>query len=266
MSDALDRDCLRYLEHWEPVLAGPARRALARLGPAPTDLLDLGAGTGSLTLAALARWPSTRVRALDASAAMLAVARSRVPDHDRERVSWTVADAADIPLDEASTDAVVCAFALQLVADRPAVLEEVRRVLRPGGAFAFVTWLADDLLLPADAAYHDVLGDLADDDEAGGFRSPRSGDYLSLAEARGELHDAGFEAVRVESDELRYTWTAESYLAFKTDYDDHERIGSLEPAERERLQAALLQRLATLPATDFEVSGPLVTGVARRPC
>lgn len=266
MSQALDRDCRRYLAHWEPVLAGPAQRTLARLGPPPADLLDLGAGTGSLTLDALRRWPSTRVRALDASAAMLAVARSRVAAGDRQRVRWLAADAADMPLADAACDAVVSSFLLQLVADRATVLSEVWRVLQPGGTFAFVTWLAEDLVLPADAAYHDVLGDVDDDEEEDeDFRASRSGDYLSLEQARGELEDAGFEAIEVRPDELRYTWTPASFLAFKTGYDDHERIESLEPAERERVQAVLVERMASLSPDAFAVSGPLVAGVARRP-
>ena len=122
---ALDPDCLRYVAHWEPVLAAPAQRTLDLIDPAPGMLLDLGAGTGSLTLAALQRWPRTQVQALDASGAMLAVARSRTAETDAARVDWMPADAADIPLDAAAVDAAVCSFVLQLVADRPTVLEAV---------------------------------------------------------------------------------------------------------------------------------------------
>ena len=103
----LDAHSLRYLRHWEPVLSGPSRRTLERLDAAPAVLLDLGAGTGSLTLAAAERWPSTRVLALDASGAMLDVARSRVTGADDDRVSWLSEDAAHIPLHDASVDAVV---------------------------------------------------------------------------------------------------------------------------------------------------------------
>lgn len=261
----LDPDALRYVEHWEPVLAGAAQRTLDRLGTVPAALLDLGAGTGSLTLAAARRWPSVQVTALDASGAMLAVARTRVGENDARRVSWLPADAAAIPLDDAAIDAAVSSFALQIVADRPAVLTEIRRVLRPGGSLSFVTWLADELVLPADAVYHDVLGDIDEDDEDEGFRSPRSGDYTSLQQAHDELAAAGFEAVDVSRDELRYRWTPESYLAFKTGYDDHERIDSLEGPRREQLLATLAERLATLAPDDFEVRGPLVAGVARVP-
>jgi ubiquinone/menaquinone biosynthesis C-methylase UbiE len=263
----LDPESLRYLRHWEPVLAGPAYRALERIGSEPGVVLDLGAGTGSLTFAAARRWPSARVVALDASGAMLAVARSRRSAQrlDRRRFEWLVADAATMPRGSATVDAVVSSFLLQLVADRLVVLAEVLRVLRPGGAFSFVTWLVDDLVVPADAVYHEILRDLGDepDDEGGG--SPRSGDYLTLAEARDELAEAGFEAIDVVRDELHHAWTAESYLAFKEDFDDHERLHSLEPAERERLHAALVDGLSGLPPDAFEMRGALVAGTARRP-
>ncbi len=265
MSRALDPDCQRYLDHWEPVLAGPAQRALDRLDAAPDRLLDVGAGTGSLTLAALRRWPTTSVLALDASGAMLEVARSRVPPADSERVTWLPADAADMPLDDGVVGSAVCSFVLQLVEDRPSVLAEVRRVLRPGGSLSLVTWLADDLVLPADAVYHEVMGDIDEDDEDAGFRSPRTGDYVALEQAQEELDEAGFVAVEVIRDELRYAWTAESYLAFKEGYDDHERMASLDPPVRTRLHAALVERLAALPPSDFEVRGPLLAAVARTP-
>jgi ubiquinone/menaquinone biosynthesis C-methylase UbiE len=264
----LDPDCLRYARHWAPVLAAPALRALGRTDEVPSVFLDLGAGTGTIASAAAERWPSTRLLALDASEAMLAVARTRAGDHESGRFVWLPADAAAIPLDDAAVDVVASSFLLQLVADRPAVLSEVLRVLRPGGTFSFVTWLADELVLPADVVYHEVLGDIDGDDdqeEDEGLRSPRSGDYHSLQQAQAELIEAGYEAVMVMADELVYRWTAESYLAFKLEYEDHERIDSLDEARRARLHAELVGSLAELPPAAFEVHGSLVAAVARRP-
>jgi SAM-dependent methyltransferase len=263
----LDPDALGYLEHWEPVLAEAAGHTLDRLSPAPGELLDLGAGTGSLTLLALRRWPATRVLALDGSTAMLGVARARVAERDAERVTWLPADAAELPLEDARVDAVASSFMLQIVADRPTVLAEIRRVLRPGGMLSFVTWLADDLALPADATYHDVFGDLEDDDEEDddAFPASRAGDYVSLEQARDELAGAGLEVVEVIGDELEHAWTPESYLEFKVGYDDRERVESLDPARREQLLATLRQRLSQLAPEDFAVRGPLVAAVARRP-
>jgi len=261
----LDPDALRYASHWEPVLAPASRRVLDRLGSSPAVLLDLGAGTGSLTLEAASRWPESDLIVLDASGAMLGVARARVADrgHDPARFRWLPADARDIPLDDASIDAVVSSFVLQRVDDRPQLLREVRRVLRPGGTFSFVTWLADDLVVGADEAYDEVLAALGYEPPAAGFRSPLATDYGTLDEARAELSAAGFAEVEVRSDELHARWTPASYLRLKEHLDDHERFEALEELEREELRQHLLDRWAELPDEAFEVRCPLVAGVAR---
>ena len=261
----LDPDALRYARHWEPVLAPAAWRVLDRLDSAPAVLLDLGAGTGSLTLQAAARWPRADIIALDASGAMLGVARARAADlgHDPARFSWLPADARDIPLEEATIDAVVSSFVLQRVEDRDGLLQEVRRVLRPGGTLSFVTWLAADLVVDADQAYDDVLAELGHEPAATGFRSPLSTDYRSPDEARAELSAAGFAQIEVWRDELHARWDRDSYLQLKEQFDDHERFEALAAPERERLRQRLLARWAGLPDEAFEVRCPLVVGVAR---
>ena len=57
----LDPDCLRYVQHWEPVLSGPSRRMLERLDATPAVVLDLGAGTGHASLALKRRYRSSLV-------------------------------------------------------------------------------------------------------------------------------------------------------------------------------------------------------------
>lgn len=262
-----DPDGLRYARYWEPVLAAAAQRTLERIAPPPDRFLDLGAGTGALTLAAATRWPAASVVALDASAGMLSVARHRAADRDGPpaRFTWLAADAADIPLDGASVDAAASAFMLQLVDDRPRVLREVRRVLRPGGRFAFVTWLADELELPADEHFIDALDALEIEDpvDEASFRSPRPRDYRSLEQAHDELVAAGFSDVTVSADTLCYRWTPESYLAYKVEFDERELFESLEAGTQERLREEFRRRLAGLPDSAFELRGPLVAAVAR---
>ncbi len=149
-----DPDALRYAHHWEPLLAGPARRALARIDGEPAVFLDVGAGTGGLMAAAAERWPMARIVALDATAAMLSVGQRRLAQErpaELDRFEWLAADALDMPLEDGSIDAALSSFVLQLVDDRPALLAEVRRVLRPGGTLSVVTWLADELVVGADA-------------------------------------------------------------------------------------------------------------------
>ena len=264
-----DPEGLRYSRYWEPVLAGPATRMLQRIEASPDDYLDIGAGTGSLTLATAERWPASRIISLDASAGMLSVARHRVATaptaDDPGRFEWLVADAAAIPLEDESVDVVTSAFMLQLVADRPRVLREVRRVLRPGGLFGLVTWIADELGLEADDGFDEVVAELGLDGANDGFRPARTTDYKSVDEAEAELRAAGFSAVDAREEVLRYAWTRADYLEFKRRFDDHELFDSLSDSDRTRLSDAVRARWEPLADDAFAVSGPLVSALACRP-
>jgi SAM-dependent methyltransferase len=112
------------------------------LGPGRTAV-DLAAGTGKLTAPLLAT--GTRVVAVEPSEGMLTVLR-RVAPEAQER-SGT---AEQIPLDDASTDAVLVAQAFHWFDHEPA-LGEIHRVLRPGGALGLV-WNRRELSHPAHAA------------------------------------------------------------------------------------------------------------------
>jgi len=231
-------------------------------------MLDVGAGTGSLTLAAAARWPDARVLAVDASRAMLDIARRRAEvtwPLGASRFEWLVADAADLSLADESVDAAVSSFVLQKVADREAVLRALQRVLRPGGVFAFVTWLADELTVDADEPYAAALAAAGYPPEPAAFRLPGDGDYRSLDEARADLLHAGFTRVEIWSEELRWKWSRAGYLDFKQCYEDHERFDTLEAGERGRLRDRILAAWADLPEAAFELRTPLVAGTAIAP-
>ena len=91
------------------------------------DVLDLGTGSGDLALAIQGRLPQARIVAADFSPDMLEVAR-------RKGVANTViADALQLPFENASFDAVTVAFGLRNMADWDRALGEMARVLRDGG-------------------------------------------------------------------------------------------------------------------------------------
>jgi SAM-dependent methyltransferase len=275
----LDLDALRYDEHWEPVLHGATVGLLSRLdafvqtrlemaGPPPT-LLDVGSGTGALILSASERWSAVRCVGLDASAAMLGVARQRAVDAGVGRAAlvpeWHVADAAKMPLEGGSVSVAASSFMLQLVQDRAAVLAEVRRVLVPGGAFGLVTWLAEDLMLTADEEFDEAVFDLDLDDPEGGFREAKSGDFENVEQARHELHEAGFIDIDARADELRHSWTRAAFLDFKRLYDERELFESLDADDQARLARRVTERWASLSDEAFTLRAPIVTAVATRP-
>ncbi len=251
------------------MLAPSAHRVLDRITQPPATLLDVGAGTGSLTLAAAARWPDARVLAVDASRAMLDIARRRAEvawPRGASRFEWLVADAADLSLADGSVDAAVSSFVLQKVADRGAVLRALRRVLRPGGVFAFVTWLADELIVDADGPYDAALAASGFPPEPAAFRLPGEGDYRSLDEARADLLHAGFTRVEVWSERAALELVAGGLPGVQGSAT-RTTSASIELAadERGRLRDRILAAWADLPEAAFELRTPLVAGTAIAP-
>ena len=259
-----------YRDWWGPIIEPSAVRLLERVSPpggegAPFDLLDLGSGTGALALAVLERWPGARVTGIDPSSRMLDVAaeraRVRSPGFP-ERLRLVVASADRVPLPDRSTDLVVSSFVIQLVPKRAAVLREIRRVLRPGGGVAVVTWQEDDLAFEPDELFADVVQEL---------RFERPGDerdvhpYTSPRAAAKEFQRAGFREVDARADWLEHRFTAESYMDLLEHWIERELFEKLDADQRQQLRAAALHRMRELGTTAFVWRRPLVSVTARAP-
>jgi demethylmenaquinone methyltransferase/2-methoxy-6-polyprenyl-1,4-benzoquinol methylase len=105
-----------------------------RPGPGKT-LLDLASGTGDIA-ANWRRLGGGPVLATDINAAMLSVGRDRAIGRGLAAdFTYVVADAEKLPLPDGCVDEVSIAFGLRNCTDKPAVLAEARRVLKPGGRF-----------------------------------------------------------------------------------------------------------------------------------
>ena len=259
-----------YRDWWGPLIAPAAVGVLDDLAIAsgdrtPFNLLDLGSGTGVLALAALDRWPAVSVAAIDPSRGMLEIAanaaRTRSPA--RARRLRTIAAAADrLPLADASMDAAVSSFAIQLVPNRAAALREVHRVLRPGGRFSCVTWHADDPPFEPEDVFADALDELqiirpAIEREVHPYTSARA--------AASEFRRAGFRDVRARDAWLEHQYTAESYLDLRAHWLDRELFAGLDRGTVRQLRARALELLRRLPAKAFRLRRPLVRVVGTRP-
>lgn len=109
----------------------------------PEVIVDLGCGTGHAARALGARWPQSRVIAIDVAPAMLAEAARQ---DDPGRCEYLGADALALPLSDASVDLVFSNMLLPWCDDPDAVFAEVARVLRPRGLFTFSTFGPDTLV------------------------------------------------------------------------------------------------------------------------
>jgi SAM-dependent methyltransferase len=130
-------------------------------------VLDVACGTGVAARAMADRvGPTGSVVGLDVNPGMLAVAERKAP-----QVEWRTGQAEALPFEDASFDAVVSQFGLMFFEDRRAAIQEMLRVLRPGGRLAIAVWASlDDT--PGYAAMVDLLQRLFGDEAADGLRAP----------------------------------------------------------------------------------------------
>jgi len=123
----------------------------------PERLLDVASGTGDLALEIQDECPDCEVIASDFCAEMLAHAASR------GLVKTIVADALNLPFPDKQFDVVTVAFGLRNMADYPAALREMNRVLKPGGRLVILDFSLPDGILrkPYRFYLHKILPKLA---------------------------------------------------------------------------------------------------------
>ena len=106
---------------------------IGRIDPGSV-VLDLGCGAGTdLLIAAQMTGPAGRVIGIDMTASMLERALSSAVEMGLGNVELHEALIEALPVDAASVDVVISNGVIDLVPDKDAVLDEIDRVLRPGG-------------------------------------------------------------------------------------------------------------------------------------
>ena len=170
------RKSYNRLSGWYDVVAGSTEKkyrdwGLEKISAQPGEkVLEIGFGTGHC-LVSLARavGPSGRVTGVDISDGMLAIARERLQKEAlSERVDLHLGDAAKLDFIEAgSLDGVFMSFTLELFdnPEIPRVLQECRRILKPGGRLAVVSMTKNDppgIPVRIYEWFHDAMPNYAD--------------------------------------------------------------------------------------------------------
>ena len=125
-----------YQSFFVPVIATPVSGELLRTAGlrAGERVLDVACGTGVITrMAAEQVGRFGTVTAVDLAPDMLEVARA-TPAAGAP-IEWHQADAASLPMPDASSDVALCQMGLMFMEDRAGALAELHRVLTPGGGW-----------------------------------------------------------------------------------------------------------------------------------
>jgi arsenite methyltransferase len=116
-------------------------------------VLDLGSGGGIDVILSAKRVGATgRAYGLDMTDEMLALARRNAADAKVNNAVFLKGVIEEIPLPSESVDVVISNCVINLSTDKPAVLREIGRVLRPDGRIGISDVVAEDRLQPAERA------------------------------------------------------------------------------------------------------------------
>jgi arsenite methyltransferase len=150
------------------------------------SVLDLGSGGGiDVILSAKRVGPTGIAYGLDMTDEMLALARKNAEEARIRNAIFLKGVIEEVPLPADSIDVVISNCVINLSVDKPAVIAEMARVLRPGGRIGISDVVAEDRLAADERA------------ERGSYCGCIAG-ALSKAEYEAGLEAAGFEQISVE--------------------------------------------------------------------
>jgi ubiquinone/menaquinone biosynthesis C-methylase UbiE len=177
-------------------------RLLEALPPSPEGVLELGCGTGNLSLELARTLPTARFTFVDAAPEMLEVTRSRLVREAPEvaaRAHFVAARFEDLQLDSPPGDLVIASLSLHHVADLEPVYRAISAWLRPGGAIRCVDGVrgaakhVQSLHLQRWLAFWREPGNLAEDEITSvADHVARHDHYWSIEEHFQMLERAGF--------------------------------------------------------------------------
>lgn len=207
----------RLLEHAEYIQQAPQR------------VLDLGSGPGRASGLLKKRWPKAQIIAMDLALPMLQLVAKQ--SRFWRPIQRVCGNAMQLPFKDNSIDFVYSNLCLQWVHPLPEALQEIRRVLRPGGMLSFSTF-GPDTLLELREAYL-ALGE-----------SPSISPFAAIQQIGDGLQGSGFNKSVLERENYSMSYTdlralmKELHAIGATDARTNRQRGLMGKQRWQRLQQA----------------------------
>ncbi len=228
--------------------------------PAGGTVLDLCCGAGASAIpAAHAVGADGRVLGIDMAAPSLELAQARAAREGLVNVDFRCGDATQTGLPDGAFDAVVCVFGVFYAPDMTAFVQEMWRLVRPGGVLAVTTW-GPGLFEPANSCFWRCV----DEVEPALFNACRPWDVLTTPTALADLFARAGVPGSANAVPGRYVigdpgrfWD----MTFRAGY--RSTLEALSPEQRVRVRARLVGELRSRGVTALRTD--TVAGTARRP-
>lgn len=244
-----------YDSLWSPVILPLGQRLLDRLPLAEaTDVIDVGTGAGALLPSIRKAAPKARILGVDRSAGMLRLAKKK---HGGPLL---LMDAQKLELSTSQFDVAVIAFVLFHLPHPERCIDEVNRVLRPGGAVGTVTW----------GAQHSSAASGIWDEElrAAGARIVElpAVENMSCCDSRPKvsalLKRGGFRSIRVWTEPVQHRWRPKDHFEYQVHSSWREELESLPRGKRQDCLSRVRSRLAGLGKDQYVFRGTVVMATA----
>ncbi|HKX18797.1 MAG TPA: class I SAM-dependent methyltransferase [bacterium] len=205
-------------------------------------VLDVATGTGKTALAAARAVGSRgRVVGIDLSDAMLAQARAKAVGLP---VEFKLMDAESLAFDRGTFDVVLCGFGMAFLPDKVRGMQEIHRVLRPGGGVAFSWWTRqafqpmDDITSARLIQQYGVPKPSAPPEPWMALKEP---EHLLML-----LEKGGFRERRVVREDVGYFVSADDWWGLVTGSGWQRYLTRLSPEAIERLRNETLEEIGRL--------------------
>jgi ubiquinone/menaquinone biosynthesis C-methylase UbiE len=195
---------------WLPQIAPVGEDLLAALAVQPGDkVLDVASGTGEPALTLARRQPHCEIVGVDAADGMIQVAQKKAAQERLQHLRFQTMPAEHLDFAADSFDKVLCRFGVMLFEDPQRGLQEMQRVLKPGGRMALAVWSTADTM-PLMKWSYDAFQERIPEDDYPPLMKVTSLGEAGIMEAM--LEQAGLADYHIEARHFDYRF--ESFEAY----------------------------------------------------